>query len=99
MIKVGTYVQCAHLFYQYEEMLHKNLDRKPSDEELACGLNIKPRMCQAIKLRFDKHGVVKLRLIVVAERMGISVERVRQLIGIGLRQVRRQIAENRKEWL
>ena len=88
MIKVGTYVEAAHLFYTIEEMLRGNLDRIPNDEELAHCLDLTPRMVEAIRLRFGKNGVVKKRLVVVAETMDISVERVRQLIGLGLRRVR-----------
>ncbi len=94
MTKVGTYVEAAEFFFQFEEMLRRNLDRTPSNEELACGLKMRPRMCEAIKLRFGKDGVAKLRLEDVSKKMDISIERVRQLLGLGLRHARYELTIN-----
>lgn len=94
MTKVGTYVRAAHLFYQFEEMLHKNLDRQPNHQEMAVGLCMRPRMVEAIRLRFNKDGVVCMRLIEVASYMSVSIERVRQLLRLGLGRVTEQMGKN-----
>ena len=92
MIRLGNYVETAELFFQFEEMLNKNLDRRPSHEELACSLGMSPRMCEAIRFRFGKGGIVCMKLVDVASRMGVSTERVRSLISFGLRKVRNQMS-------
>jgi DNA-directed RNA polymerase sigma subunit (sigma70/sigma32) len=94
MIKVGTYLEAAKFFYDFEKVLHTSLGRTPSDEEIAQGLSMRPRMCEAIKLRFGRDGIAKMKLEDVAERMNITSERVRQLLGIGLRHARYELVAN-----
>ena len=88
MMKPGVHVPGAQFFFEYEAMLRKNLDRPPSRAELACSMCLKERSVEAIKLRFGKDGIIKNKLLDVADKMGISIERVRQLIGLGLRRVK-----------
>lgn len=88
-LMVGVHVKDASLYYELRKLLDEAYGRPARREEIAFVLFITEKAIEAIELRFDKEGVVVLRLEDTGKKMGISMERVRQITGLALSFIRK----------